>query len=85
MAQELKFPGGPPLGVDHLNARQVSVQNRQSCIEDLVVQDLHPGGCYQLRSDLLKGFQLLLVDLLILPEELGGIFKLPSSLFYAQS
>ena len=42
VGQEFEFPGGTSLRLDHLNAGQVSVQNRQRGIEDLVVQLFHP-------------------------------------------
>jgi hypothetical protein len=53
VAQEQKPSAGSALGVVHLDAREVRVQNCYRRIEDLLKQDLRPAGVDQLRSNLL--------------------------------
>ena len=54
VAQELELSVGPALWYEHLDAREIGMQNRHRRIEDLLVQRLGCVGLYQLRGDVLK-------------------------------
>jgi hypothetical protein len=54
MAQEPELSIGSPLRVEPLNTREVGVQDRDQCIEDLVVQSSSAMDIYQSRCHILK-------------------------------
>src|SRR5690242_10408893 len=51
VAQEAKLPAGAAFGVEHLEAREVGVQDRLGCIENLLVQSLDSASVEQLCGD----------------------------------
>ncbi|HEY6344105.1 MAG TPA: hypothetical protein VIY49_21655 [Bryobacteraceae bacterium] len=74
---------GSTLGVEHLDAREIRMQNGSRCIEDSLVQLSRAAGTYQLRCDALKprrDVQLCLQALPVLPQRLNGRFESERSL-----
>jgi hypothetical protein len=75
VTQEPKVSVGSAFGVEHLNTREVGVQKRLHCIEDLLVRRFRPLSGHQLRGNLLKAlrrFQLHREHLLALSPRLIG-------------
>jgi hypothetical protein len=54
VTQELELSVSSPLRLEHLDAREIGVQNRRRRIEDLLVQRFRRLSAHQLRSDQLK-------------------------------
>jgi hypothetical protein len=54
MAQKPKLSARSALGAEHLNAREIGVQNCHLRIEDFLVQRLYSMDIDQLRGDVLK-------------------------------